>query len=459
MANKKTTKIVSKKHLARLERERRQVRIITIVSIVILAGVFISIIYGILNETVLNNFKPVVSVNGESVSISEFEARGKTARQQLIDQFMQYYNLALMFGMDPTTDASLSQTFDSIQQQLDDPANLGEQILTNIEDDLLVKQYALANGIVVTEADINKAIQEAYKYYPEGIPTSTPSATPIAFSTLSAAQLKLETATPTAEPSATPTPGPTNTAAPTAIPEPSATPVTEQGYSDMLKQGLQFYNKLGLNEKLFRKVFFESALYRERVKAVVTADVSHESEQVWARHILVADETTANTVRTLLLAGGDWNTLAKAYSVDTATKDKGGDLGWFAKGKMAAEFETAAFGMQIGELSQPVQSQYGYHIIQVLGHEIRPLTAEEFSTNVDNAFTAWLENQRSAATIVINPDWVNYVPAKPTLQDAFSSQFATQTAMAPTYQAEQQTSEAIQALTPSATPLPPTATP
>ncbi len=73
MADKKTTKIVTKKHLARLERERRQVRIIMIVSIVILASVFLSIAYGILNETVLKNFKPVVSVNGESVSIREFE--------------------------------------------------------------------------------------------------------------------------------------------------------------------------------------------------------------------------------------------------------------------------------------------------------------------------------------------------------------------------------------------------
>ncbi len=372
---------------------------------------------------------------------------------------MQYYNLALMFGMDPNTDSSLSQTFDSIQQQLDDPANLGEQILTNIEDDLLIKQYAQANGIEVTEAEIDKAIQEAYKYYPEGIPTGTPAATPLAFSTLSAAQLELVTATPTIQPPATPTPGPTNTAAPTAVPEPTATPVSEQGYSDMLKQGLQFYKQLGLDEELFRRVFFESALYRERVKAAVTADVSHETEQVWARHILVANESIANTVRTLLLSGGDWNTLATAYSIDTSTKDKGGDLGWFSKGKMVAEFETAAFGMQISELSQPVQSQFGYHIIQVLGHETRPLTAEEFSTNVDNAFAVWLENQRSAATIVINPDWVTYVPAKPTLQEAFSNLFATQTAMAPTYQAEQQTSEAILVLTPSATPLPPTATP
>jgi peptidyl-prolyl cis-trans isomerase D len=459
MAKSKTTKVVSKKHLARLERERRQIRIITISSIIILTAVFASILYGILNETVLLNYKPIITVNGDSVSVREFQARTKAARQQLINQYIQYYQLAIMFGMDPTTDSSLSQTFNSIQQQLDDSLSLGQQVMTNIEDDLVILQYARANGITVTADEVQNSIEDAYGYYPNGTPTPTLSATSFSYPTLSGTQLFLMTATPTLTPTITATPGPTNTLAPTVAPSPTATPLTEQAYTDVYKQGLDYYQNLGISEAMFRKVFFEYSLYRDKVKAAVTADVPHETEQVWARHILVSDQSTAETVHDLLLVGGDWNTLASTYSTDTATKDKGGDLGWFAKGTQSAEFEAVAFSLQIGEISEPVQTGSGYEIIQVLGHENRTLTADQYKTAVDNAFNTWLSDQINAATIVTNPNWLNYEPTSPTLQEAFTSMYTTQTAMAPTYLSEQQTQDAILALTPSATPLPPTATP
>jgi parvulin-like peptidyl-prolyl isomerase len=66
-------------------------------------------------------------------------------------------------------------------------------------------------------------------------------------------------------------------------------------------------------------------------------------------------------------------------SQDTGSKTNCGDLGWFGKGKMVASFEQAAFGMKIGEISQPVKSDFGYHVIQVLGHELRPLDATGFN--------------------------------------------------------------------------------
>jgi foldase protein PrsA len=90
---------------------------------------------------------------------------------------------------------------------------------------------------------------------------------------------------------------------------------------------------------------------------------------IQARHILVADEATANDVKKQLDAGAKFEDLAKKYSTDTATKDNGGDLGWFGTGKMDPDFEKAAFALKVNEISAPVKTQYGYHIIQKTGEK------------------------------------------------------------------------------------------
>jgi parvulin-like peptidyl-prolyl isomerase len=464
MAQPKTTKIISKKHLARLERERRQIRVLVIGSIIIVAGVLLSIVYGALNATVFLNYKTIESVNTEKVTVREFQARAKATREQLVNQYLYYYQMAVMFGMDPATDSSLTQLFSNIQAQLESPDMIANQVLTYIEDDILIRQYAEKNNVVVTEAEIEKEIEDVYQYYPAGTPSPTPTATTFSYPTLSAAQLLLVTATSTMTMAPSFTPTLAGTAVSTKTPLPTITPVTEESYTDSYKEALDHYRELGYSEEMFRRIFFENALYREKIKALITSNVPHETEQVWVRHILVANEATAKAAYNLLMDGVDFATLASDYSTHAATRAKGGDLGWFAMGAMQDEFgisdfESVAFSLEIGEISEPVLSAAGYHILQVLGHETRPLTEDEYKTAVDDAFIAWLEEQRAASTIEVNPDLLSYVPTKPDLQDAFSNLFATQTAAAATSIMQQQTDAAIFALTPSSTPEPSTPTP
>jgi foldase protein PrsA len=87
--------------------------------------------------------------------------------------------------------------------------------------------------------------------------------------------------------------------------------------------------------------------------------------QVRARHILVADQKTAQMIEGKLKAGSDFAALAKQYSTDPSTKDKGGELGFFGHGQMVPAFDAVAFSTPVGATSAPVKSPFGWHIINV----------------------------------------------------------------------------------------------
>jgi parvulin-like peptidyl-prolyl isomerase len=112
-------------------------------------------------------------------------------------------------------------------------------------------------------------------------------------------------------------------------------------------------------------------------KANIMEDVKNQvklREQRHARHILVNTSEQANKIWNELKAGADFATLAKNYSIDTSAT-KGGDIGWVQLGQTIAPFETALFNLSVGQISPPVKTQYGYHIIQLLGVRSQNLTA------------------------------------------------------------------------------------
>jgi len=175
---------------------------------------------------------------------------------------------------------------------------------------------------------------------------------------------------------------------------------------------MENFKSSGVSEATIRTAY-ENQILREKLLEVIAADASRTQEQVWARHILVADEGKAATVMALLDGGSDFGELAKEFSTDTGSGAKGGDLGWFGRGAMVAEFEEAAFSQEIGEISEPIKSEFGYHIIQVLGHEDRPLDATQYEESRQTAFTEWLAKVREEADITINEVWKERVPTAP----------------------------------------------
>jgi parvulin-like peptidyl-prolyl isomerase len=132
----------------------------------------------------------------------------------------------------------------------------------------------------------------------------------------------------------------------------------------------------------------------------------------------VATEDEANVVYSALKEGASFTDMAAQYSTDTGSKDSGGDLGWFTRGQMVTEFEDAVFAMtDIGEISKPVKSDYGYHIIQLLGREDRPITADRLDSVKSENFTKWLDDVKASMKIETYDTWQNYVPTTPVLPD------------------------------------------
>jgi peptidyl-prolyl cis-trans isomerase C len=146
-----------------------------------------------------------------------------------------------------------------------------------------------------------------------------------------------------------------------------------------------------------------------------------EPEKVHARHILVKSSATDNDsvkkahkakiddIRKKLVAGGDFAKIA-AESSDCPSKAKGGDLGSFAKGQMVKPFEDAAFGQKVNEIGPVVETQFGYHIIQVQEHiagtsktidQVKPEIIKTLQEqNKQKAVKDYIEGLKKKATIV-----------------------------------------------------------
>lgn len=137
--------------------------------------------------------------------------------------------------------------------------------------------------------------------------------------------------------------------------------------------------KVVLDEKM-RISDKEKKDYFEKNKAEYS-----KPEQVKASHILVKEEKKANEILEELKKGGKFNELAKKYSTDTGSKDKGGDLGFFGKGAMVPEFEKAVWALAVGKMTdKPIKSQFGYHIIMKTAFQAgRQDTFEEAKTKVE----------------------------------------------------------------------------
>ncbi|MBA7606990.1 Foldase protein PrsA [subsurface metagenome] len=147
---------------------------------------------------------------------------------------------------------------------------------------------------------------------------------------------------------------------------------------DELKPTAENLSKMGMTiEELRQQV--ERQILMEKIvsKAVIVTEKEirdhferykanfAKPEEIKASHILLRTEVEAKAILSQLKAGADFAELARRESIDPTTKEEGGDLGFFSRGKMIPAFEEAAFALEVGEFSEVVETPYGYHIIKV----------------------------------------------------------------------------------------------
>jgi peptidyl-prolyl cis-trans isomerase D len=413
-------KVITKKHTARLEREKRQIRLIRGIALGGIIVVGLLLLYGYLKLNVLADREAVANVNGEKITSGQWQERVRLERVSLYNQLSQYQYFQQAFGMDTT------QQQQEIQLNLTSPETMGDRVLNSMIDEALIRQEAKKRGISVSADEVENYIQEAYQYFPDGTPTPTITPTEFAYPTLSAQQLTLfpSTATATAAASSTPdlTSTPTATATnapptPTAVPEMatvSPTPYTLDVYKENFQKTLDQFKGYDISEQTLRTVY-EMQLLRTRLMDDVEKDLPKTDIQVLARHILVDTEAEAQAIEELLNRGEDFAEIAKEKSKDTGSGQNGGDLGWAPASNYVPEFAEAVKTQEIGEIGPPVKTQFGYHIIQVIAREELPLTASEFEQKKQTAFDEWLKSIHDSAKINISEIWKTRVPTEPVL--------------------------------------------
>jgi peptidyl-prolyl cis-trans isomerase C len=163
-------------------------------------------------------------------------------------------------------------------------------------------------------------------------------------------------------------------------------------YAEAIKAGYDKNEEVKKRIADMQKQVVMQAFMEQKAKDLVTDDqlraaynekiaAGKGQEEVKARHILVSSEEDANKLYDQLKKGADFEKLAKEKSADKGSGGNGGELGWFTKDKMVPEFANAAFKLKKGDISTPVKSEFGWHIIKL--EDRRPVQMPTFDETKD----------------------------------------------------------------------------
>jgi len=449
MAKKtESPKVVTKKHVARKEREDKQIKTAVVVTGVVIGLALLLLAYVLVDTYIIQPNKIVAQVGDVEIKAGDFEANVTYSRINMLSTANNYAYYSQLFG---DSGSQFKSAGLELVVQLINPNLIGESVLNQMIDDQLISEEAAKRGLSVSDEELQDAMQTSFSFYPNGTKTPTITPTTVNTPTWSSEQFSLinptETSTPeptatatpdgwepTLEPTATseievtpeettPTVEPTATSIPTVTPTPTV--YTTKLYGKELNSYLSEVDSLGISREQIEEIF-RASLLRTKLMDDVTKDLVAEEEQVWVRHILVDGQDTAQEVIDKLNDGEDWTALAAEYSTDTSNSTNGGDLGWIGENDSYVQaFKDAAFALnEPGEISEPIETTYGWHVIQLVTKATNSINATKFAENKQVYFDNWLVDLRSARTdIQIDEIWKEITPDQPAVSSDLQNYF------------------------------------
>jgi len=415
-------------------KEQKKMKALMIGFIITGVIIFALIAYATIYALFIRDNIAVATVDGEKIDNEYYKARVRIERNGYIQQFLLLNAQAQLFASDPNQASSYQNQMMQIASTLDNVAAFGEVVLNTVVEDEIIAVKGREMGLEVTDAEIDALVRQVFNYYPDGTPTPAPTRAPFATPEISPTQEAILQREPTSvvdaleiesgggiagigsdEPTATP--------AATATPGPTATPFTEEAFQAEYDKYLADLDEINVQEKYLRMYLYHY-LMRTKVQESLNLDIPAEQDQIWARHILVPTESEAQAVIDRLATGEKWVDIAAEVSLDTSNKENGGDLGWFSEGQMVANFNDAAFALEIGQISDPVETQFGWHIIQVVDRAVLPLMVSDLQLKQDLAFQQWLAEAKLSVPYEINDVYRDLAPADPSLTELFADQGA-----------------------------------
>ena len=406
------TVVEKKKRISRHEQEVKRERIIKTGIAIAAAAVILVLAYGALNTYVLIPNKTLATVNGVKITRKDYW-KGRTV--DLVDQARQYEQFASFVPPDQAQQyLSMAQSAVDSIPDVWGSTDVDQATLDRLVEDQVILQNAEALDVSVTPEEAKQWALNEFSELDAPLITPTPSPTLIPERAAMATETAVANAlgdleaglVPTSEPLLAPpvvaaegTPLPTVAPpTPTATVDPAAAVATAQANLDAFASGVLASGKLNIDDYIaYRAV---PALTRQRVDEALNADVGQTAPMVRARHILVPTEEEANAIAADLAKGADFATLAKEQSTDQGTGANGGELGWFIAEEMVPPFSAAAFALEPGGISAPVQSEFGWHIIEVEEKaDARPLTDAQINRIRQANYDTWVADQRAARTI------------------------------------------------------------